>query len=78
MSWSVSFTEPWLGGRKPNALTVSYFHSLYSNSYPKSDTNYASFIIDGVTVGIGKRLTWPDDFFTLYQGINFQRYKFNN
>ncbi|PLX13135.1 MAG: outer membrane protein assembly factor BamA [Marinilabiliales bacterium] len=78
MSWSVSFTEPWLGGRKPNALTVSYFHSLYSNSYPKSDTNYASFIIDGVTVGIGKRLTWPDDFFTLYQGINFQRYKLNN
>jgi len=78
MSWSVSFTEPWLGGKKPNALTVSYFHSLYTNRLPKSDTNYASFIIDGVTVGIGKRLTWPDDFFTLYQGVNFQRYKLNN
>jgi len=78
MSWSISFTEPWLGGKKPNALTVSYFHSLYTNRLPKSDTNYASFIIDGVTVGIGKRLTWPDDFFTLYQGINFQRYKLQN
>ena len=78
MSWSVSFTEPWLGGKKPNALTVSYFHSLYTNRLPKSDTNYASFIIDGVTVGLGKRLTWPDDFFTLYQGINFQKYKLNN
>jgi len=78
MSWSVSFTEPWLGGKKPNALTVSYFHSLYTNRLPKSDTNYASFIIDGVTVGIGKRLTWPDDFFTLYQGVNFQRYKLQN
>jgi outer membrane protein insertion porin family len=78
MSWSVSFTEPWLGGKKPNALTVSYFHSLYTNRLPKSDTNFASFIIDGVTVGIGKRLTWPDDFFTLYQGVNFQRYKLNN
>lgn len=78
MSWSVSFTEPWLGGKKPNALTVSYFHSLYSNNLLKSDSNYASFKIDGVTVGLGKRLTWPDDFFTLYQGINFQRYKLNN
>lgn len=78
MSWSVSFTEPWLGGKKPNALSVSYFHSLYTNRLPKSDTNYASFVIDGVTVGIGKRLTWPDDFFTLYQGVNFQRYKLNN
>ncbi len=78
MSWSVSFTEPWLGGKKPNALTVSYFHSLYTNRLPKSDTNFASFIIDGVTVGIGKRLTWPDDFFTLYQGVNFQRYKLHN
>jgi len=78
MSWSVSFTEPWLGGKKPNALTVSYFHSLYSNNLLKSDTNYASFKIDGVTVGLGKRLTWPDDFFTLYQGVNFQRYKLKN
>ena len=78
MSWSVSFTEPWLGGKKPNALTVSYFHSLYTNRLPKSDTNYASFIIDGVTVGLGKRLTWPDDFFTIYTGVNFQRYKLNN
>lgn len=78
MSWSISFTEPWLGGKKPNALTVSYFHSLYTNRLPKADTNYASFIIDGVTVGIGKRLTWPDDFFTLYQGLNFQRYKLKN
>jgi len=78
MSWSVSFTEPWLGGKKPNALSVSYFHSLYTNRLPKSDSNYASFIIDGVTVGIGKRLQWPDDFFTLYQGVNFQRYKLQN
>jgi len=78
MSWSVSFTEPWLGGRKPNALTVSYYHSIYSNGLPKSDTMRSSFIIDGVTVGIGKRLTWPDDFFTLYQGVNVQLYKLQN
>lgn len=78
LSWSVSFTEPWLGGKKPNALTVSYYHSIYSNGLPKADTMRSSFVIDGVTVGIGKRLTWPDDFFTLYQAINVQLYKLQN
>ncbi len=78
MSWSVSFTEPWLGGKKPNALTVSYYHSIYSNGRPKSDTLRQSFVTDGVTLGLGKRLTWPDDFFTLYQGINLQLYNLQN
>ena len=78
MSYSVSFTEPWLGGRKPNALTVSYYHSIYSNGLPKSDTLRASFVINGITVGIGKRLEWPDDFFTLYQGVNIQLYNLTN
>jgi len=78
MSWSVSFTEPWLGGRKPNALTVSYYHSIYSNGLPTFDTLRSSFVIDGVTVGIAKRLQWPDDFFTLYQGVNLQLYKLKN
>ena len=78
LSWSISFTEPWLGGKKPNALTVSYYHSIYSNGRSKSDTLRASFVTDGITVGIGKRLTWPDDFFTLYNGINLLFYKLQN
>jgi len=56
LSWSISFTEPWLGGKKPNALTVSYYHSIYSNGRSKDDTLRASFVTDGITVGIGKRL----------------------
>jgi len=78
LSWSVSFTEPWLGGKKPNALTISYYHSIFSNGLPTYDTLRSSFVIDGITIGIGKRLTWPDDFFTLYQGINLQLYKLDN
>lgn len=78
LSWSVAFTEPWLGGKKPNAFTVSYFHSVYSNNLPKDDPNRATFKIDGITLGLGKRLTWPDDFFTLYQGLNFQIYNMQN
>ena len=78
LSWSISFTEPWLGGKKPNALTVSYYHSIYSNGRSKDDTLRASFVTDGITVGLGKRLTWPDDFFTLYNGINLLFYKLQN
>lgn len=78
MSYSVSFTEPWLGGKKPNAFSVSYYHSLYSNGLQKTDPRRSTFVIDGFTVGLGKRLTWPDDFFQLYQGIKIQRYKLNN
>jgi outer membrane protein insertion porin family len=78
LNYSASFTEPWLGGRKPTSLTLSYYHSLFSDGRPKSDTARAYFIIDGLTAGIGQRLTWPDDFFTLYQGINLMRYSLKN
>ncbi|MCD4729149.1 MAG: BamA/TamA family outer membrane protein [Bacteroidales bacterium] len=78
ISYSASFTEPWLGGKKPNALSISYYHSLYSNGYPKDNLARQSFTIDGITVGVGRRLTWPDDYFTLYTGVNFQRYKLQN
>jgi len=77
-SYSVSFTEPWLGGKKPNAFSVSYYHSLYSNGLPKSDVDRSSFIINGISFGLGKRLLWPDDFFTLYQDISLQLYNLNN
>lgn len=78
MSYSASFTEPWLGGKKPNAFSVSYYHSKYTNQLERNDPRYGQFLIDGFTVGLGKRLTWPDDFFQLYQGVKLQRYKLQN
>ena len=77
-SYSASFTEPWLGGKKPNSLSVTYFHSVYTNSLPKSDPRRATFVINGVSVGLGRRLKWPDDFFSLYQSLNFQNYILDN
>ena len=74
LSYSASFTEPWLGGRKPNSLSVTYWHSLYSNGKSKKDPLRSDFVINGLTVGLGKRLAWPDDFFTLYQAVTLQRY----
>lgn len=77
LSYSASFTEPWLGGNKPNSLSVSYYHSLFGNAFTSSASDY-SFQIDGFTIALGKRLKWPDDFFTLRQSIKLERYKLNN
>jgi len=71
-SYNVSFTEPWLGGRKPNSLSVAYFHSVRNFSETQS------YKVDGVSVGLGKRLKWPDDFFSIYYEANYNYYTVNN
>ena len=75
-SYSASFTEPWLGGKKPNALSVSVYHSVQSNGLT-GDTRQ-SIDINGVSVSLTKRLKWPDDFFIFSQGVSFQNYNLNN
>lgn len=77
-SYNLSFTEPWLGGKKPNALSISLYHQVQTNGLPKDDEDRGFIKINGLSVGIGQRLQWPDDFFTLYQGISFQRYNLKN
>ena len=76
--YGASFTEPWLGGKKPNSFTASVYHSTYTNGYSKSNEYFASFKTTGVSFGLGKRLEWPDDYFTMYNGINLMRYDLNN
>jgi outer membrane protein insertion porin family len=80
-AYNASFTEPWLGGRKPTSLTVSLQHSVQTNGVGKRADNAASrqaLLITGATVGIGKRLQWPDDYFQIFQAINYQYYTINN
>ncbi len=77
-SYSFSFTEPWLGGRKPLALSLSYYHSKYTNGLAANSVGYAYFKIDGITVGLGTQLKWPDDYFSLYQSLNYNRYNTYN
>lgn len=77
-SYSFSFTEPWLGGRKPLALSLSYFHSKYTNGLAANDPSYGYFKIDGISVGLGTQLRWPDDYFSLYQSVNYNRYNTKN
>lgn len=77
-SYNASFTEPWLGGKKPNALSVSAYHSVQTNGVAKGETTRQSIVIDGLSVELGKRLTWPDDYFNIYYGLNFQQYRLEN
>ncbi|MFT5919627.1 MAG: outer membrane protein insertion porin family [Granulosicoccus sp.] len=73
-SYNASFTEPWLGGKKPNSLSVSVFHSIQSNGLAADDEARSRIQITGASIGLGKRLKWPDDFFILQQQINYQHY----
>lgn len=77
-SYNASFTEPWLGQKKPNSLSVTLYHSVQSNGIKKTDPLYQGVKISGASVGYGMRLKKPDDFFTFYSELNYQYYQLNN
>ena len=77
-SYNASFTEPWLGGKRPQSLSVSVFHSIQTNGAKKGDPNRQSIVITGVTVGMGRLLRVPDDYFSLSYGMTYQRYLLSN
>lgn len=77
-SYNLSFVEPWLGGKKPNTFSTSFYRSLMTNGQKKGEDGRQSMVIDGATLGLGKRLEWPDDYFSLYAELNYQRYNLNN
>jgi outer membrane protein insertion porin family len=77
-SYNASFTEPWLGGKKPNSLSVTLYHSILTNGLSSSDANQSSTKISGLSIGFGKRLKFPDDFFTFFAELNLQNYLLKN
>ena len=108
-SYSISFLEPWLGGKRPNSLSVglfyskqtdissnyynsAYYQNMYNYMYGYGNyygnyggsyyNNYESYYdpdkyitMFGASVGWGKRLHWPDDYFTFYTELSYTRYK---
>ena len=89
-SYNMSFTEPWLGGKKPNSFTISAYHSVQSYDrkflQDTNDTEGNKIInqnrriikITGISLGLGKRLKWPDDYFSVYYELGYQYYDLNN
>ena len=109
-SYSISFFDPWFGGKRPNSFSISAFYSrqtdissryyndsYYNNYYNSmysgyggygmynygsgSYNNYENYYdpdksiqMWGLSVGWGKRLKWPDDYFTLSAELSYQRY----
>lgn len=104
-SASISFLEPWLGGKRPNSLSISAFfasqtgysknyytayqnlyNTYYNNYYYSGNSDYYQQLAEsqadpdkylrtfGVSVGYGKRLRWPDDYFTFYGELSYQMY----
>ncbi|RMG87330.1 MAG: outer membrane protein assembly factor BamA [Bacteroidetes bacterium] len=77
-SYNVSFTEPWLGGKKPTSFTVAGFTSILTNGFDKSSDLYGRFVNTGLTVSVGTRLKWPDDNFISTTAINIQNINLDN
>ncbi|CAM1334752.1 outer membrane protein assembly factor BamA [Tenacibaculum aestuariivivum] len=76
-TYSFSFTEPWLGGKKPQALSFSvYLSNQYQFDYNTNTVSKdRSLSILGASIGLSKRLQWPDDYFSLSQNLSYQRIK---
>lgn len=82
-SYNFSFTEPWLGGKKRNAFTVSLYSTKFANSFnPLTgvfERNPSSFIsTSGASISLGKQLKWPDDYFSLVTAVSYNRYRLKN
>ena len=79
-TYSFSFTEPWLGGKRPVQLSTSLSHTkqfLY-NPITRDADKSKRFNITGISLGLAKRLSIPDDYFTLSQAVSFQHYDLKN
>ena len=84
-SYNFSFTEPWLGGKRRNSFTVSYYNTKYANAvdpytgyYNRSFADSSYIKTTGFGISLGKQLKWPDDYFSIVYALNFQQYKLKN
>ncbi len=77
-AYNMTFIEPYLGGTKPNSLSFSLFHTIQTNRYNRRIEDYSSIKISGASIGMGRRLNWPDDFFNLYTELSFQNYSLDD
>ncbi|MBZ9777751.1 BamA/TamA family outer membrane protein [Psychroflexus sp. CAK8W] len=79
-NYSLSFVEPWLGGKKPVQLSVSLSQTIQFlfNPLTRRADNDRSFTISGINVGFAKRLREPDQNFTLSTSVGYQNFQLNN
>jgi outer membrane protein insertion porin family len=79
-TYSLSFIEPWLGGRKPIQFSASFSHTVqFFFDFRSRDADRSrKFLITGGSLGIAKRLKWPDDYFQISHAVSFQHFDLKN
>ncbi|HWD87719.1 MAG TPA: outer membrane protein assembly factor BamA [Mucilaginibacter sp.] len=79
-NYSFTFTEPWLGGKKPIFFSFSAYTQLSSTGqyFAPTDPQYNKLRINGLGVTLGKKLNWPDNYFQLNYSLNFDHYNLDN
>jgi len=77
-TYSFSFMEPWLGGKKRNSFSISLQHSKQSQLGRGGGEILGNFQVSGITLGLGRSLTVPDNYFTLSNSLAYLRYSLNN
>ena len=79
-TYSLSFIEPWLGGKRPYQLSTSFSHTIQFllNNRTRNVDRDSKFLITGGSIGIAKRLNWPDNYFTLSQAASIRHYNLKN
>ena len=87
-SYNVSFSEPWLGGKKPNSLTVGAYYTVQNfngvgrtvkvNGIHVTNPNASYMTSMTGNVSFAKRLKWPDDYFSFFVSPSYSYYVLYN
>jgi len=83
-TFSASFSEPWLFGKKPTSLSISGYYSKMTNAmslgyyFAELLDATKSFEVYGFSAGLGTRLRWPDNYFVFYNNLSWQTYRLND
>ncbi|MBB1148777.1 BamA/TamA family outer membrane protein [Myroides sp. NP-2] len=79
-TYSISFSEPWLGKKKPVNLfgTIAYSKQNLYDYYSRRTDRSRGFDITTINLGVAKQLSVPDDFFVLSHTLSFQYYDMKN
>ena len=83
-TFSASFSEPWLFGKKPTSLSISGYYSKMTNAmyygqyFAELMDASKSFEVYGFSAGLGTRLKWPDNYFVFYNNLSWQTYRLHD
>jgi outer membrane protein insertion porin family len=77
-AYNISLTEPWLGGKKPTSFTVAGQYNRITTFAQRGTPNFGFFAQGGVNVGLGTRLSWPDDNFVFNTTVSLQNLQVDN